>query len=55
LRHRRKIGDLPPAFPNGWFGIIESDKLLHGKAVEVEVAGNKEFKELCQRQVVRKQ
>ena len=36
---RRRIGDLPPAFPNGWFVILESDQLKSRGVQEVSVLG----------------
>lgn len=38
-RKRRKIGDLPPAYPNGWFAILESDELAIKTAKEVDALG----------------
>ncbi|ODM86830.1 Cholesterol desaturase daf-36 [Orchesella cincta] len=32
---RRKIGDLPPAYPNGWFAILESDELVTNTVKEI--------------------
>ncbi|CAG7827980.1 unnamed protein product [Allacma fusca] len=39
LRQRRKIGELPPVYPNGWFAILESDQLGPQKVTEVNVLG----------------
>ncbi|ODM97218.1 Cholesterol desaturase daf-36, partial [Orchesella cincta] len=36
---RRKIGDLPPAYPNGWFAIFESDELVTNTVKEVYALG----------------
>ncbi|ODM93888.1 Cholesterol desaturase daf-36, partial [Orchesella cincta] len=38
-RNRRKIGDLPPAYPNGWFAILESDEVLKSTVKEVDALG----------------
>lgn len=38
----RKIGDsklIPPPFPNGWFALIESDKVKVGQAIDVACLG----------------
>lgn len=40
LRHRRKIGDLPPVYPNGWFIIVETDDLPKRATKQVNVLGN---------------
>lgn len=39
LIQRRKIGDLPPAFPNGWFVALESEELGKKETKEVNVLG----------------
>ncbi|CAL8103787.1 unnamed protein product [Orchesella dallaii] len=36
---RRKIGDLPPSYPNGWFALLESDELLKNSVKEVDALG----------------
>ncbi|CAD6207856.1 GSCOCG00010244001-RA-CDS [Cotesia congregata] len=36
---RRKIGDLPPVYPNGWFGILESSELANGQVKHVSALG----------------
>ncbi|CAL8128521.1 unnamed protein product [Orchesella dallaii] len=38
-RKRRKIGDLPPSYPNGWFEILESDELKRNSVREVNALG----------------
>ncbi|CAL8121666.1 unnamed protein product [Orchesella dallaii] len=38
-RRKRKIGDLPPSYPNGWFAILESDELPVKTAKEVDALG----------------
>ena len=32
VRRRREVGELPPVYPNGWFGLIESFNLKSGEA-----------------------
>lgn len=39
VQKRRKIGDIPPVYPNGWFGLVESDKLKKGEAITVSAVG----------------
>jgi cholesterol 7-dehydrogenase len=39
LRKRRKIGETPPPYPNGWFIIIESKEVGKTKAKEVSCLG----------------
>ncbi|XP_058444563.1 cholesterol 7-desaturase nvd [Malaya genurostris] len=40
LRRLRKVGQrIPPPFPNGWFGILESEQLLTGQARSVDCLG----------------
>lgn len=36
---RRKTGDIPPVFPNGWFAILESRDLKPGDAKSVSCLG----------------
>lgn len=38
VKRRRVVGDIPPVYPNGWFGIIESWKLKKDP-VNVSVLG----------------
>lgn len=40
LRRKKKIGDLPPVFPNGWFIILETDNLPKRTTKEINVLGN---------------
>lgn len=40
LRRKKKIGDLPPVYPNGWFIILETDNLFKRTTAEVNVLGN---------------
>lgn len=39
VRRRRQIGDIPPVYPNGWFGLIESRKLAKRQAVSISALG----------------
>ena len=33
------VGDTPPAYPNGWFGIVESRSLKKGEVQHVTALG----------------
>ena len=39
VRKQRIVGDLPPVYPNGWFGLIEGFKLEPGNALNITVLG----------------
>ncbi|XP_059475988.1 cholesterol 7-desaturase nvd 1 [Neocloeon triangulifer] len=39
MNRLRKVGNMPPAFPNGWFALIESDTLQKGQVKHVAVLG----------------
>ncbi|XP_059213431.1 cholesterol 7-desaturase nvd [Centropristis striata] len=39
VRRRRKTGDLPPVYPNGWFRVLDSRLLQRGEAKSVSVLG----------------
>lgn len=39
MRSRRKLGELPPVYPNGWFIILESRELLIEGSREVSCLG----------------
>lgn len=39
IRKRRKIGDIPPVYPNGWFALIESHRLKKNEVKSVNVLG----------------
>ncbi|XP_066598885.1 cholesterol 7-desaturase nvd-like [Prorops nasuta] len=41
LAHRkcRKLGNFPPVYPNGWFGLIESDQVKKGEVKHVTALG----------------
>lgn len=36
---RRKRGDVPPVYPNGWFGVLNSSQLKRGTAQSVTILG----------------
>ncbi|OXA44503.1 cholesterol 7-desaturase [Folsomia candida] len=39
LMKRRKIGNIPPHYPTGWFSILDSDSLKSGEVKEINVLG----------------
>lgn len=39
MRKLRKIGDLPPVFPNGWFAILESSEIKPSQVKYVAALG----------------
>ncbi|CAL2045162.1 unnamed protein product [Caenorhabditis brenneri] len=39
LKLLRRIGDMPPVFPNGWYCVYESEKLSKNQIVEITVLG----------------
>ena len=39
LIRQRKVGEIPPVYPNGWFAILESKELVKQKTVEINVLG----------------
>ena len=39
VRRRRKIGDLPPVYPNGWFSLLRSEELAVGGTTSVNALG----------------
>ena len=39
VRRRRKAGDVPPVFPNGWFSIIASRDVARGQCRSVSMLG----------------
>ena len=39
VRRRREVGELPPVYPNGWFGLIESFNLKSGEAKHISALG----------------
>ena len=42
VQKKRKMGAIPPPFPNGWFGLMEGFKLKKGESQSVTALG-----ELC--------
>lgn len=39
LLKRKKVGDLPPPYPNSWYSILESDQLAPKQVKEVYILG----------------
>ena len=39
VRRRREVGELPPVYPDGWFGLIESFNLKSGEAKHISALG----------------
>lgn len=39
VRKRRKIGELPPVYPNGWFALAESNDISTGQVKHVSALG----------------
>lgn len=39
VRRRRRIGELPPVYPNGWFRVLDSHLLQRGEVKNVSVLG----------------
>jgi cholesterol 7-dehydrogenase len=39
VQRQRAIGDVPPAYPNGWFAIVESFRLARGHARTAHICG----------------
>ena len=39
VRKRRKVGDIPPPYPNGWFAVLESRDLKKGEVKPVSILG----------------
>lgn len=39
VRRRRKTGELPPVYPNGWFRVLDSHLLERGEVRNVSVLG----------------
>ena len=39
VRRRRKYGELPPVYPNGWFGLLRSEHLPVGGSTSVNALG----------------
>lgn len=43
-RRRRKVGDLPPVYPNGWYRVLDSHSLSRGEVRNVSILGMTSFK-----------
>ena len=39
VRRRKKTGDLPPVYPNGWFCLLRSEELPVGGSTSVNALG----------------
>ncbi len=39
VRRRRKWGDIPPPYPNGWFALLRSKELKPGGSTSVNAMG----------------
>ena len=39
VRRRKKIGEIPPPYPNGWFGLVVSKDLKVGESTSVNALG----------------
>lgn len=39
VKRRRVAGEVPPVYPNGWFGLMEGFKLQRGEAKSISVLG----------------
>ncbi|CAG0906517.1 unnamed protein product, partial [Darwinula stevensoni] len=39
IRRQLEAGDMPPAYPNGWFAIFESDDLPCGEVRSIQALG----------------
>ena len=39
VKQRRRVGEVPPVYPNGWFGILESRELGVTKVRSISVLG----------------
>ncbi len=39
VRRRKRIGELPPVYPNGWFLLIRSEELAVGTSTSVNALG----------------
>ncbi len=39
VRRRKKMGDIPPPFPNGWFALLRSTELKAGQSTAVNALG----------------
>ncbi|XP_064649514.1 cholesterol 7-desaturase nvd-like [Lineus longissimus] len=39
VQKRRVVGDLPPVYPNGWFGVIEAHEVKKGESMSIACLG----------------
>ena len=39
VKRRRLVGEVPPVYPNGWFGVMEGFKLKKGEAKNISILG----------------
>jgi cholesterol 7-dehydrogenase len=39
VRRRKRMGDLPPVYPNGWFGLLRSEEVAVGASTAVDALG----------------
>ncbi|KAM6902304.1 cholesterol 7-desaturase nvd [Xenentodon cancila] len=39
VRRRKKVGELPPVYPNGWYRVLDSHMLKNGEVKNVSVLG----------------
>lgn len=39
VRRRRKVGELPPVYPNGWYRVLDSHSLSRGDVQNVSILG----------------
>ena len=39
VRRRKRVGELPPVYPNGWFGLLHSELLAVGASTSVNALG----------------
>jgi len=39
IRKNRKVGKLPPVYPNGWFVLLESSQIKKGQVKHVSALG----------------
>lgn len=39
VRRRRRVGELPPVYPNGWFSLLRSAELAVGATTAVNALG----------------
>lgn len=42
VQRRKRLGDQPPFFPNGWFALLDSSDLKAGQVKHVQALGDKE-------------